>query len=281
MQVAVLGTGTMGAPMAVNVARAGESVRAWNRTPEKVEGLEGVEAAASVEEAVDGAELVVTILSDGDAVEDVARQALPAMADGAAWLQMSTVGIAATERLAALAEEHGVPFVDAPVVGTKQPAEKGELTVLASGPRDARERAKPVFDAVGARTVELGDAGEGNRLKVVVNNWIVGLVAALGETIALAERVGVDPKVFLDTIDGGPLGPPYARIKGDLMVEREFPTSFALRLARKDVGLVLEAAERHGLDARLARTVAELFDSAADRGHGDDDMAAIVAAYDQ
>jgi 3-hydroxyisobutyrate dehydrogenase len=280
VRVAVLGTGTMGAPMAVNVARAGESVRAWNRTPERAQGLEGVEPAASVAEAVEGADLVVTILSDGAAVEAVAPEALPAMADDAAWLQMSTVGIAATERLAALADERGIAFVDAPVIGTKQPAEQGKLTVLASGPREARERAKPVFDAVAAQVVDLGEAGEGNRLKVVVNSWLVGLVAALAEAIALSESVGVDPKVFLDTIDGGPTGPPYARVKGDLMVEREFPPSFALRLARKDAGLVLEAAERHGFDARLTRTIVELFDRAEEGGHGDDDMAAVIHAYD-
>jgi 3-hydroxyisobutyrate dehydrogenase len=277
LQVAVLGTGTMGAPMAVNVAAAGESVSAWNRTPERAQSLDGIHAAATVEEAVDGAELVITMLADGGAVEEVAREALPAM-NGAVWVQMSTVGIAATERLAALAEERGVAFVDAPVIGTRQPAERGELVVLASGPRDARERAKPVFDAVGARTVELGDAGDGTRLKVVANSWLVGLVAALGEAIALSESIGLDPRVFLDTIEGGPLGPPYARLKGDLMVEREFPTSFALGLARKDAGLVLEAAERTGLDARLTRAVVELFDRAAGAGHGDDDMAAIVEA---
>jgi 3-hydroxyisobutyrate dehydrogenase len=281
MQVAVLGIGTMGAPTAVNIAGAGASVRAWNRTAEKAEGLEDVEAAGSVAEAVAGADLVVTILSDGAAVEEVAREALPAMGDDAVWLQMSTVGIEATERLARMARERGVAFVDAPVVGTKQPAEQGKLTVLASGPSEALERAKPVFDAVAARVVELGDAGEGNRLKIVVNAWIVGLVAALGETIALSEAVGIDPKVFLDTIDGGPLGPPYARLKGDLMVEREFPTSFALRLARKDAGLVREAAERHGFDARLTQTIAELFERAEEAGRGDDDMAAIIAAYDE
>lgn len=276
MTVAVLGTGTMGAPMAVNVARAGEDVRVWNRTAEKADELEGVSAFESAAEAVEGADLVVTILSDGDAVQAVAREALPAMRDDAVWLQMSTIGIPATERAAELARERGVAFVDAPVIGTKQPAEEGKLTVLASGPGEARERCKPVFDAVAARVVELGDAGEGNRLKVVVNSWLVGLVASLGETIALAEAIGADPNDFLDAIEGGPVGPPYARVKGDLMVERSFPTSFALRLARKDVGLVIEAAERHGFDARLARTIAELFDRAEGAGHGDEDMAAVI-----
>ncbi|MEA2448174.1 MAG: 3-hydroxyisobutyrate dehydrogenase [Thermoleophilaceae bacterium] len=279
MTVAVLGTGTMGAPIAVNVAAAGQDVRAWNRTADKAHGLEGVTACESIADAVSGAELVVTILSDGAAVEAVAGEALPALDDGAVWLQMSTVGIAAGERLAALAEEHGVPFVDAPVVGTKQPAEQGKLTVLASGPKDARERAKPVFDAVSAGVVELGDAGEGSALKVVVNSWLATLVAGLAETIALAEAVGIDPKLFLETIEGGPTGPQYAQLKGAAMIAGEYPTAFALSLTRKDVGLVLEAAESHGFDAPLARTIAELFDRAIEAGHGDADMAAVIEAY--
>src|SRR3954470_15253050 len=155
MTVAVLGTGTMGAPMAVNIAKGGETVRAWNRTAEKAEGLDGVEPAGSAEEAISGAGVVVTMLSDGDAVEDVASEALPTMDDDAVWLQMSTVGIAATARLAKMAGDRGVAFVDAPVIGTKQPAEQGKLVVLASGPRHARERAKPVFDAVAATVVDL------------------------------------------------------------------------------------------------------------------------------
>jgi 3-hydroxyisobutyrate dehydrogenase len=281
LTVAVLGTGTMGAPMAVNIAAGGQTVRAWNRTAEKAQGLDGVEAFESVAEAVDGADLVVTILSDGEAVESVAQEALPAMGDDAVWIQMSTVGIDATERLAKLASERGVAFVDAPVIGTKQPAEQGKLTVLASGPDAARERAKPVFDAVAASVVELGEAGEGNRLKVVVNSWLATLVAGLAEAVAFSEAIGVDPKLFLDTIDGGPTGPAYAQLKGKAMVEREFPTAFALSLTRKDVGLVLEAAERYGFDAKLARTIAELMDRAIERGHGDEDMAAVIHSYDE
>jgi 3-hydroxyisobutyrate dehydrogenase len=280
VDVAVLGTGTMGAPMAANIAAAGLTVRAWNRTTEKAEGIDGVEAAESAEDAVRGADLVVTILADGSAVEDVAGDALDAIEDGAVWLQMSTVGIAATERLAQLAEERSVPFVDAPVLGTKEPAEQGQLTVLASGPQDAREKAKPVFDAVGATTVELGDAGEGTRLKLVLNSWLVSLVEGLAETIAFAEAIDVDPERFLDTIDGGPLGPAYAQLKGKMMLAHEFDPSFSLALARKDGGLVLEAAERHGFDAELTKTIARQFDKAIDAGHGDEDMAAVRYAYE-
>src|SRR3954454_8368141 len=164
--VAVLGTGIMGAPMARNMAGAGLSVSAWNRTREKAEPLssDGVDVAGSPSEAVRDSDAVVTMLASADAVETVMAgdgDALAAMDDDAIWIQASTVGIGDTERLSQLAAEAGVAFVDAPVLGTKQPAEQGELVILASGPEEARHRCAPVFEAVGKQTLQLGDAGAG------------------------------------------------------------------------------------------------------------------------
>jgi 3-hydroxyisobutyrate dehydrogenase len=274
--VAVLGTGTMGAPMARNLVEAGLDVRVWNRDLDKARAVEGASVCETPSEAVDGADFLLTMLSDGEVVEEVVSDGV---LDGdAAWLQMSTVGIDAHDRLARLAADSGTSLVDAPVVGTKQPAEKGELTVLASGPRDVRDRAKPVFEAVGARTVELGDAGEGTRLKLVINSWLVILLEGLAETIAFSESIGVDPERFLETIEGGPTGPAYAQLKGKMMIARKFDPAFSLALARKDARLVLEAAERHGFDAALVEVVARKMDEAIEAGHGDEDMAATFLA---
>ncbi len=281
LTVAVLGTGTMGAPMAANLVAAGLTVRAWNRSADKAEAIGGAEVCQSPADAAQGADLVITMLSDGDAVEDVVtgdEGALAGIGEDVPWLQMSTVGVAGTEKLLKLAEDNDTPFVDAPVLGTKQPAEQGELIVLASGPRDARGQAKPVFEAVGAKTVELGDAGEGTRLKLVLNSWLVTLVEGLAETIAFAEAIDVDPQKFLETIEGGPLGPAYAQLKGKAMIAREFPPAFSLSLARKDAGLVLEAAERHDFDAAVAAVVARKMDAAIEQGHGDEDMSATFYA---
>jgi 3-hydroxyisobutyrate dehydrogenase len=278
VRVAVLGAGTMGGPMARNIADAGIDVRVWNRTSERAEET-GLEVAETATDVVEGADVMLTMLADGDAVEEVAGDALASLPDDAVWLQMSTVGIAANEMLAKLAADRGVAFVDAPVSGTKQPAEEGELVVLASGPKEARERVKPVFDAVGSKTVELGEAGEGTRLKLVLNAWLAALVDSLAETIAFAEAIDVDPSRFLGAIEGGPLGPAYAQLKGKMMIEREFPASFSLELMRKDAGLVLEAAERHDFDAPMMETVARVFDRAIEAGHGDEDMAAAFCAY--
>jgi 3-hydroxyisobutyrate dehydrogenase len=281
--IALLGTGIMGAAIGRNLLRAGFPVRAWNRTAAKAAPLaeEGATVAAPPAEAASGAGILLTMLADGQAVEAAVAGpsgALPALGEGALWVQSSTVGVRDTERLAALAREHEVGFVDAPVLGTRQPAEKGELIILASGPEWTRERCEPVFDAIGSQTRWLGEAGAGTRLKLVVNAWLNGLVAALASTIALARALGVDPEQFLATIEGGVLGVPYARIKGDLMVARDYPTSFALALAAKDVRLALEAAAEHGLDLPVMRVIADLYREAIEQGLGGADVAAVYEA---
>jgi 3-hydroxyisobutyrate dehydrogenase len=280
VRIAVLGTGTMGAPMARNIAKAGHDVVAYNRTRERAEALtaDGIEVAGDAATAVRGADVVVTIVSDGDAVASLVEPALGEF-DGAVWAQMSTVGVAGLERLVTMAADAGVALVDAPVSGTRQPAEQGTLVVLASGPPAARERCAPVFDAVGAKTVVLGDEpGPATHMKLVLNAWLIALVEGLAESIQLAEGLGVDPGAFLEIIDGGPLGPPYAKLKGTMMIERSYEPSFALRWALKDAGLVEEAARAAGLDLPLARTIAERMQLAVDAGYGDDDMAAAVEA---
>jgi 3-hydroxyisobutyrate dehydrogenase len=195
------------------------------------------------------------------------------------WIQASTVGLDAAERLAELAHANGAAFVDAPVLGTKQPAEEGALVVLASGPDELRPRCAPVFEAIGSKTIWLGQAGAGSRMKLVLNSWLSALVVALAESVALARSLGQDPRRFLEIIEGGPLGVPYAQVKGSAMVEQSFPPSFPLRLAEKDVALVQEAAEQGGVELELAGAVRSAFARAAELGHGDEDMAAVVEAY--
>ena len=193
--IAVLGAGgTMGLAMARNLARDGYPIVAWNRSAERAAPLadDGAALAGSPAEAATGADVVLTILSDADAVEAVMRDVLEAdLAPEALWLQMSTIGEAGTERCLALAYEHGLAFVDAPVLGTKEPAEQGQLVVLASGAGALRERVTPIFEIVGRRTIWVGEAGSGTRLKLATNSWILAVVEGTAETVALVEEVGV------------------------------------------------------------------------------------------
>jgi 3-hydroxyisobutyrate dehydrogenase len=272
--VAVLGTGIMGAPMARNLLAAGFPVRAWNRSAEKSAPLSaaGATVAASPAEAAEGATVVLTMLTDADAVLETAAAA--ALRPGQLWIQASTVGIEGAERCAALAAERRVTLVDAPVLGTRQPAEEGKLTILASGPDDTRDRVDPVFDAIGARTWWVGQAGAGQRLKLVANTWVLALVEGLAETLRLAEGLGVPPELFLDVIAGGPLDAGYAQAKGRGMIEREFAPAFPLRHAEKDLRLIEAAADRHDLDVPLVAAIAERFAQGVAAGRGDLDMSA-------
>jgi 3-hydroxyisobutyrate dehydrogenase len=280
MKIGFLGTGIMGAPMARRLAQAGHDVTAWNRSPEKAEPLaaHGASVAATPTEAVAGADVIVTMLTDGEAVEEVMRDAAPAAPAGTTWWQASTVGIAGTEALMALAEEHGLAYVDAPVLGTRGPAEEGDLVVLAAGDPEAVDRLAPLFDAVGSKANRLGAAGEATRLKLVMNHWVLAITEAIAETIAFAEGAGLDPNLFLKAIEGGSLDIGYAHVKGPGMIAGELPVAFPLKHALKDADLILEAAERYGLDLALAATVRERLAAAASAGHADEDMGMVIEA---
>ena len=274
--VALLGAGsTMGRAMARNIARAGIPVRAWNRTRAKARPLEddGIGVFETPAETVEGAAVIVTMLADADAVLGVIAEAAAGVGEGTAWLQMSTIGEAGTDRCIALAERHGLTVLDAPVLGTRQPAEEGKLVVLASGPDELRERVQPIFDAVSHKTIWVGEAGAGTRLKIVTNSWVLAVVEAGAEMIALAESLDVDPGLIFEAIEGGPLDLPYLRLKAKAITERNFDPSFRLGLAAKDAGLIEESARRHGIDVPLFATLRERLEEGA-KEHADEDLSA-------
>jgi 3-hydroxyisobutyrate dehydrogenase len=282
--VALLGAGgTMGRGMARNLAGAGFDVRAWNRTAAKIEDLaaeERIEAFATAADAATGADVVITMLTDGDAVLAAMEGddgGAAGAARGAVWAQMSTIGVEGSERCAELAAANGLALVDAPVLGTKKPAEEGQLVVLASGPEEARAAVEPIFDAVGKKTLWAGETGAGSRLKVVVNSWIVSVVEGTAEMLSLAQGTGVEPSQVFEALDGGTLDLPYMRMKGQAMLDRDFTPSFALGLAAKDARLARDAAERAGLELPALAAIAAHMTAAAEE-HGDEDLAAVYLA---
>ncbi len=278
--VAVLGTGLMGAPMARNLSRAGLEVSAWNRSVEKAQPLaeEGIDVVESAAEAVRGADVVLTMLYDADAVLEVMGPLIGAV-EGT-WLQMSTIGLEGTERAAELAAGAGVTMLDAPVLGTRQPAEQGQLVVVVSGDGEAIDGVRPVLEAVGSRTMEVGDLpGPASALKLVVNAWVASLNAAVAQSVALARGLGLDPSLFLEAIDGGPTGAPYAQLKGTMMIAGDYPVAFALDNVRKDVGLIREAAESGAVETALIDALLEVYGHAASEGHGAEDMSAVIEGF--
>jgi 3-hydroxyisobutyrate dehydrogenase len=280
--IAVLGTGRMGAPIAHNLLAAGFDVSVWDRSAQRGAALaaDGARLASSPADAAHGVTVALTMLTDGDAVRGamLGRDgALASLPPGSAWIQMATIGQEWTERLAKVATAHCVEFVDAPVSGSDGPARDGQLVVLASGPEEVRPRLQPIFDAIGRKTLWLGRAGNGTRLKLVLNNWLVSQVEAVAETIALTEALGVDPHVFLETIADGPLGSPYAVAKGQGMLAGEFAPGFPLRLAYKDIGLALDAAREHHLELPVTQALVSRWHQAIADGHADEDLSAVIA----
>lgn len=273
--VALLGTGTMGLGMARNIAAAGMPLTVWNRTPERAAPLADVATVAdSVSSAVAGADIVVTMLFDLDSVVDTMAEARGALAGDAVWLQQGTVGAAGADRLAELAADLGVTYVDAPVLGTRKPAEDGALVVLASGPEAARGRVAPVLEAIGNRTMWVGEAGAGSRLKLAANAWVFAVVEGVAESLALTRDLGLDPRLFLEAVSGGALDAPYVQLKGGAMLDGAFDPAFALAGALKDADLILAAAEDAGSELAVLPGVREHFARAVAAGHGDLDMSA-------
>jgi 3-hydroxyisobutyrate dehydrogenase len=273
--VALLGTGTMGAGMARNIAEAGLPLRVWNRSSDRAKPLGDVaEVADSVAAAVEGADVVVTMLYDADSVVEIMEQTRGHLGPETVWLQQSTIGVEGSDRVVELARDLGVVLVDAPVLGTRKPAEDGVLVVLASGPDEAQRAVAPVLEAIGSRTMWLGEAGAGSRLKLAANAWVATVLEGIADSLALTRDLGLDPQLFLDAVAGGAMDAPYVQLKGKAMLAGEFDPAFALSGTLKDVELILAAAQGAGTHLGPMPGIRDHLARAVDAGHGDLDMAA-------
>ncbi len=283
--VAFLGIGTMGRAMATSALRAGIPTIVWNRDPGATRDLAdlGAEVAETPADAARQAEIVVTMVTDANVVESIARDQgmLAALAPGAVWVQMSTIGVAGIERVAALvgSERADVTLVDAPVSGSKEPAEEGKLTIFASGPHEVHSRLRPLFDALGQRTIWVGPVGAGSRLKLVANAWLALGAEAVNTSVALARQLGLETGTVVKALAGSPLVSPWQAAKLDRIVQDDFSVQFALALALKDVRLALEAAGNDRF--RALACLADEWEQAVDHGLGDRDLTVVTWALEQ
>jgi 3-hydroxyisobutyrate dehydrogenase len=276
LRVGLIGAGLMGSAMAHRLLEQEIAVIAWDRDSGQLRALEGrgAQAADGPGEVVKGAGVVITMLPTAAIVLDVVEPLLEDWPQSTSWLQMSSVGAAEADELTRVAEAHGVQIVDAPVSGSTQPAEKGQLTILASGPDSAKTVVAPVFEALASRVFWVGEAGMGSRLKLAANHWMITSVAALAESMHLCEAMGLDPQHFISLLDGGPLGSPYGVQKLEEMRRREYPAGFPVRLALKDLELVREVEEGARAPMPLLDVVQARFET-ADEGLANQDVAAI------
>ena len=278
VRVAVLGTGIMGSAMARNLVSAGLPTTVWDRSPAATAPLAdaGALVAASPAEAVQEAQVVITMLPTADVVTSVIfdNGVAEALAEGAAWAQMGTIGLAETTGIASRLSQQrpDVMFVDAPVSGSKGPAEAGQLLILASGPPAAAAAVRPVFSAIGRRTVWLGEAGQGSRMKLAVNAYMSILIEGVAEALELADQLGIDDSKLAEAIEGGPLDAPIADAKLHKMERGDFAPEFPLEWALKDVDLAISAAGDDELP--LLAALSRQWHAAVDAGHGREDVSA-------
>jgi 3-hydroxyisobutyrate dehydrogenase len=282
---AFLGLGTMGRGMATSALRGGIPTIVWNRRPEAARDLAelGADVAETATDAARRAQIVVTMVTDADAVISIARDhgMLAALAPGSIWVQMSTIGVAGIERVAAMvdAERPDVTLIDAPVSGSKIPAEQGQLTIFASGPDEARSRVAPLFEALGQRTIWVGAAGAGSRLKLVNNTWLAFATEAVATSVALARHVGLETDKVVDALGDSPLVSPWQAAKLQRIAKGDYSTQFALSLALKDVHLVLQAADDERFTALAS--LADEWQQAVDDGFGDQDLTVVTQALER
>ncbi len=247
-KVAVIGTGTMGTAMAGRLLAAAMDVHVWSRHPASTMPLVDLGATAfdAPADAVREADVVITMLATAEATADVMLDghALEAMKPGSVWVQMATIGVEDTEKLVAatLLRRPVVVFVDAPVSGSREPAEKGQLLILGSGPHAAAPLLESVFGALGRATLWLGPAGAGSAMKLVLNTWLAFQTEGAAEAAALAERLGVPDSALLGAFRDNPLASPYAIGKLTRMLAQDYHADFALDWALKDLDLVAKEA---------------------------------------
>ena len=278
----MLGTGIMGSAMARNLVTAGIDTTVWDRTPSATAELAGAGAtvASSPAEAVRRAQAVITMLPTSAVVSDVIFEngTIDAFEAGAAWAQMGTIGVPETLELATRVRgtRPDIRFVDAPVSGSKGPAESGQLLILASGPSDAEAALQPAFDAIGRKTMWLGEPGRGSQMKLVVNAYLSVLIEGVAETLTLARQLGIDIANLNAVIEGGPLDAPIADAKLRKMESGDFAAEFPLQWALKDVDLALGAAGAVALPVLSA--ISSQWRAAVESGHGRQDISAAVLA---
>jgi 3-hydroxyisobutyrate dehydrogenase len=277
--VAVLGVGIMGSAMARNLLRAGLPTTVWDRSAAATAPLAaaGATAASAAADAVGDAEVVITMLPTADVVRSVVlddARMVAALPAGAVWAQMGTIGVDAIAEIGSRLgrERPDVLFVDAPVSGSKGPAESGSLLILASGPAAAKPILEPVFRVLGRAAVWLGAAGQGSKMKLVVNAYMATLIEGVAEALELAARLGIDPARLDEAIEGGPLDAPLADAKLHKMERGDYAPEFPLEWALKDVDLALAAA--HGESLPLLAALSRQWRAAVDSGHGRQDVSA-------
>ncbi|WP_298431736.1 NAD(P)-dependent oxidoreductase [Geobacter sp.] len=278
-----IGLGIMGSAMAKNLVRAGFDVMVWNRSPRKCDELValGAQRAATPREVAEACPITFAMLADPAAAEEVCfgkNGVLEGIGDGRGYVDMSTVDPATSQRIGVAVVAKGGRFLEAPVSGSRKPAEDGTLIILAAGDRTLYDEAMPGFERMGKKVLHLGDVGKGAEMKLVVNMMMGGMMAIFCEGLALGGEAGLAHDDILDVVAAGAMANPMFALKGKLMGEGNFAPAFPLKHMQKDLRLAVALGDRVGQPLFTAATANELFKRARAAGLGDEDFSALFKA---
>src|SRR6202142_3877962 len=282
MRVAFLGLGIMGRPMASNLVKAGHEVAVWSRSEGKT--VEGARKATPPADAARGAEVVWMCVSDTNAVESVLfgpQGVEESLTEGMTIADSSTISPSATRKFAERVATRGVRYVDAPMTGSKVAAEAGSLIFIVGGDEAVIESLKPLFAAMGKVFFRIGETGMGQSAKLVMNLQIALIYEGFAEALTLATKLGVDAEVLLPLIEASVVNSGVVAYKAPCVMKRDFSPNFPLRLMYKDLRLALEAAKEARVKLPGLETVEEIYEVAAEDGHGDLDYAATLTLLEK
>jgi 3-hydroxyisobutyrate dehydrogenase-like beta-hydroxyacid dehydrogenase len=282
MQVAFLGLGIMGRPMASNLVKAGHTVTVWNRTPGKE--VEGARTAASPATATQGAEVVWMCVSDTKAVESVLfgpQGVKEAMREGMIVVDSSTISPSATRKFAERTRARGAHYVDAPMTGSKAGAESGTLIFMVGGDEADVERLKPLFAATGKLFFRMGETGKGQAAKLAMNLQIALIYEGFAEALTLATKLGVDTEALLSVVQASMVHSGVVEYKAPFVLKRDFSANFPLRLMHKDIRLALDSAKEARVKLPGLETIEEIYAMATEDGHADLDYAATLTLLEK
>lgn len=281
MKLGFVGLGIMGNALAANLVKAGFDVTVWNRTSAKCEPLAllGAKIASSPRATAEASDIIFAMMATPSAVESVRDGGdgiVAGLKPGKGYVDMSTIDVETSKESARLAKERGAMFLEAPVAGSRKPAEDGQLTIMAAGDRELYDRSLPALAKMGKKLLFLGDVGNGARMKLANNLVMGGMMAAFAEGMALASLSGLELSQLLEVLDAGALSNSMFRLKGAVVAENDsFPAAFPLKHMQKDLRLALRLAEQVDLPLFSTATVNELFKEAVSHGLGDSDFAAV------
>lgn len=280
MHIAFIGLGIMGSRMATNLLRHGADLTVYNRSPAPTRALGelGAKISASANDAIDGADIVFTMLSKPEVVAEVAfgdEGFLASMKSGALWVDCSTVNPSFSQESAVAANAHGIRFLDAPVAGSAPQAGKGELAFFVGGETADVKEAEEAIGYMGSKLIHVGEVGSGSSLKMLVNSLLAQSMLVFAETLALGEKMGLSRDFLLDTLPNLPVSAPFLKAKAEMIRTRDFSVQFPLELMHKDLHLATLTAYEHSQPMHLANASKELYAAARLEGLGREDFASI------